>query len=148
VTDQRLLEEPARETIRLRERLDADVAVLADVDVKHSAPLSAERGHGTVAEAIERGLADGIVVTGARTGRATPRDAVERAVERRNALDTPETVPVFAGSGVTPEDVDDLLALADGVIVGTALKEGGETAAPVDPDRVERLVAAVDAVRE
>jgi hypothetical protein len=37
--------------------------------------------------------------------------------------------------------------VADGAIVGTALKEGGETTNPVDVERVEELVAAADRVR-
>ncbi|PSQ47691.1 phosphorybosylanthranilate isomerase [Halobacteriales archaeon SW_6_65_15] len=69
VTDQGVVEGRAHETVRLRERLDAEVAILADLDVKHSAaladrPLDAE----AVAEPVERGLADGIVVSGAGTG--------------------------------------------------------------------------------
>ncbi len=55
--------------------------------------------------------------------------------------------PVLVGSGVTPETVADLLDVADGAIVGTALKRGGETTAPVDADRVADLVDAADAVR-
>jgi membrane complex biogenesis BtpA family protein len=146
VADQGVLEGRAHETARLRERIDADVAVLADVDVKHSAPLaSGDWQAESVAESVERGLADGVVVTGARTGRATPLDAVERAVERRDALGL--STPVFVGSGVTVETVGDLLAVADGAVVGTALKEGGDVGAPVSVERVERLVAAADRAR-
>ena len=36
----------------------------------------------------------------------------------------------------------------DGAIVGTALKEGGETTAPVDEERVKELVAAADEALE
>ncbi|MFC6769610.1 BtpA/SgcQ family protein, partial [Natrinema soli] len=53
---------------------------------------------------------------------------------------------VFVGSGVTNETVADCLeAGADGVIVGTALKRGGETTNPVSGERVEGLVAAARA---
>ena len=57
------------------------------------------------------------------------------------------STPVFVGSGVTSDTVGELLAVADGVIVGTALKEGGETTNPVSVGRVEELVAAADRVR-
>ncbi|MFB6298399.1 MAG: BtpA/SgcQ family protein [Salinirussus sp.] len=146
VTDQGLLEGRAHETARLRERIDADVAVLADVDVKHSAPLAAgEYEAESLAESTERGLADGVIVSGERTGRPTDAAAVERVVARRDDLGT--GVPVFVGSGVTPETVGDLLAVADGAIVGTALKRDGETTNPVSIERVEALVAAADRVR-
>jgi len=41
VTDQGVIDGKAHETMRLRDRLGADVAVLADHDVKHSAPIAA-----------------------------------------------------------------------------------------------------------
>ncbi|PSP58546.1 phosphorybosylanthranilate isomerase [Halobacteriales archaeon QH_7_66_36] len=145
VADQGVLEGRAHETMRLRERIDADVRLLADVDVKHSEPLATGDDEETLAESATRGLADGIVVSGSHTGRATPLDAVEAAVERRDqrGLD----VPVLVGSGVTADSVSDLLRVADGVIVGTALKEGAKTTNPVSVGRVEELVAAADQVR-
>ncbi|WP_132058951.1 BtpA/SgcQ family protein [Halorussus amylolyticus] len=146
VTDQGIVEGQAHETVRLRERLDSDVAILADLDVKHSAalaerPLDAE----AVAEPIERGLADGVVVSGAGTGHAVATDHLEAVVEARDGANI--DAPVLVGSGTTTENVADLLDIADGVIVGTALKEGGETTAPVDEVRVEELVAAADEAR-
>jgi predicted TIM-barrel enzyme len=54
-------------------------------------------------------------------------------------------VPILVGSGVTRENVSDLFDVADGAIVGTALKVDGETTNPVDTDRVSALV---DAARE
>ncbi|WP_128081385.1 BtpA/SgcQ family protein, partial [Haloferax sp. ATB1] len=44
LTDQGVIEGMAHETVRLRDQLDTDVAILADIDVKHSAPL-ADRSH-------------------------------------------------------------------------------------------------------
>ena len=147
VTDQGILEGRAHETTRLRERIDAaGVRILADVDVKHSAPLADEAYEAeSLAESTERGLADGIVVSGARTGRTTALADVERAVERRDDLGT--DTPVLVGSGVTAGTVGEFLSVADGVVVGTALKEGGETTNPVSVGRVEELVAAADRVR-
>lgn len=149
VTDQGIVEGQAHETMRLREALESDVAVLADVDVKHSAPL-AERAPDEpegeeVAEVIERGLAEGLVVSGAGTGHAVAGDHLSATVAARDerGLDA----PVFVGSGVTAETVGDVLSVADGAIVGTALKEGAETTAPVDEERVRELVAAADEVR-
>ncbi|MFB6107682.1 MAG: BtpA/SgcQ family protein [Haloplanus sp.] len=145
VTDQGVVEGRAHETMRLRDRLDADVRVLADVDVKHSAPLGGDAGDDedpaarAVADVVGRGLADGVVVSGSRTGEAVDPDrldAVAAACDRAG-------VPLFVGSGVTPETVGEVLAVADGVVVGTALKRDGETGEPVDEDRVRRLVAAV-----
>lgn len=141
VADQGILQGNAHATMRLREQLAPDVAVLADIDVKHSAPLAdASYEAESLAENAERGLADGIIVSGTRTGKPTSLDEVKAAVQRRNDLGT--DTPVFVGSGVTQETVGDLLAVADGAIVGTALKRDGETENPVDTDRVTALMAA------
>jgi hypothetical protein len=51
-------------------------------------------------------------------------------------------VAVIANTGVRPETVGEMLALADGCVVGTSLKRDGSTWNEVDPVRVERLVAA------
>jgi hypothetical protein len=146
VTDQGIVAGQAHETVRLREQLDAEVAILADLDVKHSAPL-AERplDAEAVAEPVERGLAEGVVVSGAGTGQEVAGDHLSAVASARDeaGLDA----PIFVGSGVTPENAGDLLEVADGAIVGTALKEGGETTNPVSVERVEEVVGAADEVR-
>ena len=140
LTDQGLVTGAAHETVRLRDQLDADVAILADIDVKHSAAIADRPLAEDIAEVVERGHADGIIASGTGTGHETDRDHLERIVAIGDDLNP--TVPVFVGSGVTRENVADMLALADGVIVGTDLKEDGETTAPVDVERVHSLVAA------
>jgi hypothetical protein len=142
VTDQGVIEGRAHETLRLRDRLDTrDVSLLADVDVKHSAPLAAgDFDAEAVAEGVERGLADGLVVSGVGTGHAVDLDHLRGVVARRDRLGT--GVPVLVGSGVTSESVGEILEVADGVIVGTALKTDGVTANPVDERRVRSLVEA------
>ncbi|NHN61028.1 MULTISPECIES: BtpA/SgcQ family protein [Halorussus] len=146
VTDQGVVEGQAHETVRLREELGADVGIFADLEVKHSAaladrPLDAE----AVAEPVERGLADGVVVSGAGTGHEVAGDHLEAVAAARDEADL--DAPIFVGSGTTTENVADLLGVADGVVVGTALKDGGETTNRVSEERVERLVAAADEAR-
>ena len=142
VTDQGVIEGQAHETLRLREQLGVDTKILADVDVKHAAPLAADRSIGDrFVDLVERGLADGVIVSGAGTGEAVETGTLERVAAARS--DHELSTPLFIGSGVTADSVDRLLSIADGVIVGTALKEGGQTTNPVDVDRVERLTNAV-----
>ncbi|MFU8868873.1 BtpA/SgcQ family protein [Natronococcus sp.] len=140
-TDQGVLEGRAHETMRLRERIDADVAVLADVHVKHATPVGEDDVRRAALETAERGGADGVIVSGSGTGAETALEDVERVsgTLSEHGLE----VPVLVGSGVTSETVGDCLeAGADGIIVGTALKEGGETTNRVSSERVEELVAA------
>ncbi|WP_339103956.1 BtpA/SgcQ family protein [Haloterrigena salinisoli] len=144
-TDQGVLEGRAHETLRLRDRIDADVAILADVHVKHATPVGEDSIERAALEAVERGRADGVIVSGPGTGVETALEDVERVAATLDGAATAERTPVFVGSGVTSETIGDCLAAgADGVIVGTALKEGRETTNPVSRERVEALVASRD----
>jgi len=139
VTDQGLIEGQAYESLRYRRALGAadDVAILADVLVKHAAPLAPIDVGAAVRDCFDRGLADAVIVTGEATGAPLSRERLQQA--REAAGDR----PVLIGSGLTPGRVDALAPLADGAIVGTWLKRGGELHAPVDPQRVRELADAV-----
>ncbi|MFP9190635.1 BtpA/SgcQ family protein [Natrialbaceae archaeon A-CW1-1] len=141
-TDQGIVEGRAHETVRLRDRLEADVAILADVHVKHATPLGEAGLEQTAIETTARGRADGLIVSGSGTGQVTPLEDVERVVEAVAALE--QEVPVFVGSGVTPDSIGDCFDVgADGAIVGTALKEGRETTNRVSSEKVGALLEAV-----
>jgi membrane complex biogenesis BtpA family protein len=140
-TDQGLLEGRAHQTLRLRDAVDDDVAILVDVAVKHSEPVADRDLAEVVEDTVHRGHADGLVVSGPVTGEPADADALASVLDARN--DVAPDVPVLVGSGVGPETVADLLARADGAIVGTSLKVDGETTNPVDPKRVDDLVTAV-----
>jgi predicted TIM-barrel enzyme len=57
------------------------------------------------------------------------------------------SLPVIIGSGLDPEQVPALLAVADGAIIGQWLKRDGLWWNPVDPARVARLMTAVSKLR-
>lgn len=130
LTDQGLIEGCAREVLTLHKVLGAQVAVLADIHVKHAFHFGEL---GDAARDAARNGADALIVTGRATGRA-PDPADLRAAKEAGGL------PVLVGSGITPDNLA-LYAEADGFIVGTWLKEGGEVENPVDPGRVRRLSA-------
>jgi membrane complex biogenesis BtpA family protein len=133
LTDQGLVEGRAAETLRERARLCPRAALLADVHVKHAAVLGAETLEDAAADAWERGHADALIVSGRGTGRAPEAERVARV---RRAV---PRARVLVGSGLDAESAARLLEHADGAIVGTALKRGGRSAAPVDARRVERI---------
>ena len=56
-------------------------------------------------------------------------------------------IPVLANTGVKHETIADILAVADGAIVGTSMKVDGHTWNPVDPDRVVDMMKRVREVR-
>lgn len=137
VTDQGLIEGAARTAILTRKELDADVAIWADVCVKHARQLGTEVIEEAAKDAVLRGLADALIVSGAATGSLTdPADA--RAVK----LALPST-PILIGSGFDIGTASFLLAHADGAIVGTSLKPGHDITQPVSSERVRLLRAAM-----
>jgi len=134
-TDQGPIIGNAARVARARAELCPEVTVLADVFVKHATPPPGLTLESAALDLADRGGADAVVVSG--TGTGSPLDIRElRRV--RTAIE----LPVLAGSGVTPETVAEILSIADGVIVGSALKVGGKATSPVDPARAADFVAA------
>jgi len=79
---------------------------------------------------------DAVLISGQITG--TPLDLDEL---RAAKAAIPET-PVLANTGVRAETVGEILAIADGALVGTTMKVGADTWNPVDPDRAARFMDA------
>ncbi len=142
VSDKGIAEACAGEVLRYRQAIGADrIPVFCDVKKKHAAHAwTADVSVSEMAEMMELHRADGVVVTGTRTGEEPdPTDLL--AVREATPL------PLLIGSGVTPDNVHRYLPLADGFIVGSAFKEGGQWHAPVCEARVEALVEAVETER-
>jgi len=135
-TDQGVIEGRAHETLRYRERLGSKVLIFADVAVKHSLGMDGMSLEESAREVAGRGLADTLIVTGSATGSETSESDL---VEVRRAV---PDCPVLAGSGSTVESVGVLLEQADGIIVGSALKEDGRAEMPVDRSRAEQFLRA------
>lgn len=135
LTDQGVVEGKAASTLRLRSSLEAEVAIVADVDVKHGRPLAPGYDRREAArETWGRGGADGLIVSGAATG------APVRVSDLEEIVSAVPDAPVWIGSGATPETARELLSLASGIIVGTSVKVGGSVHGPVDPGRARLFV--------
>lgn len=135
VADEGLMQANAAELLRYRRMIGAtEVQVWADLKKKHAShAITADLNLGDAAEGAETMGAETMIVTGSTTGRP-PRPAdVEEARAHCRA-------PVFVGSGVGEENAESLLAVSDGVIVGSAFKHQGHWANAVDPDRVTRFM--------
>lgn len=139
VTDQGLVQGNAHNLLRERRRLGADsIAIFADIQVKHSAPIGPEPTlDQEVGELIERGGADAVIVSGCVTGAETDPQELARVKAAAGAT------PVLVGSGVTPDRLDDLLSDADGFIVGSSFKRDGLFGSPIDSERVKTFMARV-----
>jgi predicted TIM-barrel enzyme len=111
------------------------------VHVKFGAhAITADRAIPEQARDAEWFDADVLIASGTRTGSPTQPEEV-------TAVSSGTTLPVLVGSGLDPDQVPTLFAVADGAIVGQWLKRDGRWWNPVDPQRVELLMKAVDTAR-
>ncbi len=120
----------AGKAIRYRNTLGRkDLATLFNISAEFAASMDtrslADRARSTVFSS----LPDAVLVSGQITGEAAKMEELE-AVKRV----LPST-PVLANTGVKHETVNEVFAAADGCIVGSCLKIGGDTWKSVDPDR-------------
>ena len=137
VADEGFIQSSAAELLRFRRNIGADrVQVWTDVKKKHSShAITADVDIGETAHAVEFMRGDAVIVTGLVTGDA-PQAADVLAVKRKTQL------PVILGSGVTAANLESFFPAADGFIVGSEFKRGGNWANTVDKKRVARFMAA------
>lgn len=135
VANEGIVEGPAGKVMRYRSWLRArDVSIFADVHVKHGAhAIVGDRSIPELTRDVEFFGADAVIVTGQRTGDTATTDEVATI---RGAT----SLPLLIGSGVTTDNVHALMKIADGVIIGSSLKEGGVWWRPVDRPRVEAFM--------
>jgi hypothetical protein len=132
----------AGRAMRTRNRLGrADCLMLYNVSAEFAGSLDPRPLVDRARSAAFSSLPDAVLVSGAITGEAAALSdlaAVKRALPG---------VPVMANTGVRHDTVAEVLAIADGCIVGSALKVGGDTWKPVDPARAADFMARVRAAR-
>lgn len=113
-----------------------DIAIFTNITPEFSRSVSGrsvtERARGAAFVG-----ADALLISGPQAG--APVDLSELRAAKEAAGET----PVLANTGVTRDNARQILAIADGLIVGTSLKVGGSTWNPVDPDRARRLAETV-----
>jgi membrane complex biogenesis BtpA family protein len=135
VANEGIIEGPAAKATRYRAYLRANhIKVFADVHVKHgSHAIVADRSIEELTRDAEFFDADVVIATGQRTGDAAALDEVKTIKEATQ-------LPLLIGSGVTEENIGDLLHIADGVIVASSLKEKGVWWTPVSEKKVRSLM--------
>jgi membrane complex biogenesis BtpA family protein len=136
VADEGMIEACAGPLLRYRHAIGADhIRIFADIKKKHSAhAITADVDLAETARAAEFFCADGVIVSGAATGRATDPGDVRAAAEGCG-------IPVLVGSGVSEENVSAFDA-ADGLIVGSSVKQDAVWSNPVNPARAKALARA------
>ena len=132
----------AGQAMRYRDRLGrSDLVMLYNVSAEFADSLDKRPLSDRARSAVFSSIPDAVLVSGAITGEAARMEDLEavKAV-------LPDT-PVMANTGVKHETVADVLSIADGCIVGSALKVGGDTWKAVDPDRARAFMDKARAAR-
>ncbi len=128
--------------MRYRNRLGRrDCAMLYNVSAEFAWSLDQRPLPDRARSAIFSSIPDAVLVSGQITGEAARMEdleAVKRAVR---------DVPVLANTGVRHDTVAEVLRVADGCVVGSALKVDGHTWNAVDPERARDFMARVKAMR-
>jgi len=128
--------------VRLRRDLARpDMKLLFNINAEFAHSLDARPIDLRAKSAVFSSLADAILVSGPLTGQPADQSDLHRV---RDAV---KDVPVFANTGVNLDTVSGVLAIADGVVIGTHFKIDGNTWNAVDGDRVKRFMDKVATLR-
>ncbi|XP_055344906.1 uncharacterized protein F13E9.13, mitochondrial-like [Paramacrobiotus metropolitanus] len=143
VGDQGIVDACAGELLRFRKTIGAEsVKIFADIRKHHNAhAITADLKVQDVAHAAEFFLADGVIISGERTGKAA--DPQEAAVTMKKV-----DIPVLLGSGVTADTLHAFANNCHGMIVGSEFKKGGLWYNDVDEGRVKKFMDNIRELRE
>ncbi|MEM0368204.1 MAG: BtpA/SgcQ family protein, partial [Desulfurococcaceae archaeon] len=130
------------------------VEVYADILVKHAASFRSSLGitealspvlskgsiedylRELIDEYVERGKANALIVTGLKTGEPPPIRLIQ-------IIKKYSPIPVMVGSGVTIDNLENILKYSDGIIVGSYIRKNGKAGNPLDPIRAKQLILKI-----
>jgi membrane complex biogenesis BtpA family protein len=138
VANEGFIEGEAARAMRYRAQLRArGIKIFADAHVKHGAhAIVADRPVEEQVKDLVFFDADAIIATGQRTGHAADLGYIRMIKEAAG-------LPTLVGSGVTPDNVNDILGIVDGVIVASSLKYDGVWWNQVEAARVTAFIAGI-----
>lgn len=140
VADWGIVNPDAGKLQRLRSSIECKAEVLANIS-GHTEPLGGRRIKDIARGAVMFGLADAVCLAGATAGSEISE---EDLIEAREGA---KGVPVFVGTGADIHNVDRMMRLGDGVIVGSSLKVDGIVFNPICPDRADAFIKKVREIR-
>jgi uncharacterized protein len=138
VANEGFIEGEAARAMRYRAQLRANgIRIFADAHVKHGAhAIVADRPVEEQVKDLVFFDADAVIATGQRTGHAAELGYIKMIKEASG-------LPTLVGSGVTPDNANDILGIVDGVIVASSLKYDGVWWNQVEPARVSAFIAGL-----
>ena len=132
----------AGQAMRYRNRLGRpDMAMLYNVSAEFAHSLDQRPLPDRARSAVFSSVPDAVLVSGQITGEAAAMSDLEAVKAVLPGM------AVMANTGVKHDTVADVLAVADGCIVGSSLKVDGDTWNPIDPDRARDFMDRVRQAR-
>ena len=133
----------AGKILRRRKELQVEhIQVFADVKKKHgSHSLTIDLDIKDEIMQAEFFLVDGVIVTSQFTGVNPDKNDLLKA---KSAT----TLPVLIGSGMTAENIQEYLPLADGFIVGSYFRKDGKFLEELEPERLNKFMDVFVATRK
>ena len=133
----------AGKAVRYKKSLERDdLVLLYNISAEFAYSLDrrtlAERAKSVVFSLIP----DALLVSGPRTGVSANMN------ELKAVKDIVSDVPVLANTGVNKSNVEDILEIADGVVIGSSLKVDGDTWKAVDENRAKEFMDLVNRIRK
>jgi uncharacterized protein len=128
---------------RYRKRIDAEnVKIFGNITPEFASPLGNRTIGQRAKSAWVSSLLEAILISGSMAGSEPDLSWLKEAKEAVGP-----DVPVLLNTGARADNIQKFLTVADGVIVGSSLKEKGYTWNPVEPARVKAFMEAVNEVR-
>jgi hypothetical protein len=141
-SDMGLWQPDAATALRLRADCHrADLKLMFNINAEFASPVGNRSIAQRAKSAVFSSLADIVLVSGPMTGQ--PAETADLKLAKDALPDT----PVFANTGVNIDNVADVLKIADGCVIGSHLKVGGNTWKNVDKARVKRFMDKVAKLR-
>lgn len=131
VTDQGIIEGVADGVQRKVRSLKSKVLILADVHVKHASPLGQFSLAEAAKNALNRGKANAIIVSGSETGKLVEKSALSEFVKQSGIY------PIL-GSGLSSDNLNTVFEYISGAIVGSSIKKT-DIHSPIDEEKAEIL---------
>ena len=133
----------AGEAVRYRNSLGGkDIQMYYNISAEFAYSLDrrtvAERAESSVFSSIP----DAILVSGQITGQSAELEEIKEVSKI-----IPST-PVLANTGVNLQNVEEILRITDGVIIGSSLKINGDTWKNVDLNRAKKFMTKVRSIRK
>ena len=133
----------AGEAMRYRNSLGRkDIQMYYNISAEFAYSLDkrsiSERSESTVFSSIP----DAVLVSGQITGQSAQLEDIKEVSKK-----IPNT-PVLANTGVNLDNVEEILKITDGVIIGSSLKINGDTWKNVDLSRAKKFMTKVRSLRK